>query len=380
MNTFRIELRDAAGTAQRITPNAFTITVKGPLVDNPPLIHSVGVALANNDVAFFFEKGTPLPTRKTQTLRTALSLQKGQSGQLLRVPVVEGERPRADRNRVIGTLLIPAERITRDVPLGSEIEVTIEIDKSRLIRTRAFIPILGENGDFEDVLPLESATPDPADLARRLEASRERLAKARAKAKETGDARAAAALQRVDSESMVESSGRAVSAARGDQDAARQSNNLLNDLDSAIDDAEGALEWPALVAEAEKELAQARRYIADSKDATTEDRQALAGLERDIRTAIDQRSTDLLRRRVQQVSALVADVLLRSPGPWIAFLEELKKDRAKMRDPELANRLFQQADQAAAANNFPGLKEAVRGLLGLLPRGERPAGIGDVML
>ncbi|MGC8989099.1 MAG: Hsp70 family protein, partial [Verrucomicrobiia bacterium] len=49
-NTFIIELLDSAGRRQTVKPESFPYTVGGGVVSNQPLIHSIGVALADNTV------------------------------------------------------------------------------------------------------------------------------------------------------------------------------------------------------------------------------------------------------------------------------------------------------------------------------------------
>jgi molecular chaperone DnaK len=64
---------------------------------------------------------------------------------MLRIPVMEGSNlKRADRNREIGALEERGDssKVWRDVPSGTEIQVTLEVDESRLVRVRAFVPLL----------------------------------------------------------------------------------------------------------------------------------------------------------------------------------------------------------------------------------------------
>lgn len=375
-NNFQVELRDATGTMQEVSPKTFQITVKGTGAVQITLPHAVGVALANNEVMQFFEKGVTIPAKKRKDLHTAVSIKRGQDGQLLRVPVVEGDKSRSDRNRLIGTLIIPANKITRDVPAGSDIEVTIEIDQSRLIRAKAFIPILDE--EFEDVLKLESPTPDARELSERLTKAKDRLKATREKAETADDPKANDVIQRVDSECMVTEAERLTSAAAGDTDAGRQCQNLLNSLESALDDAEDALVWPTLVAEAEKVLEDTRKIVEGSKHATSEDKREFAMLERETREAIEHRVPDLLRRRTDGLRSLLGDVVLRDPGPWVAFFEDLKGKKSEMRDAGMADRLIAQGDRAINNGDVPGLKMAVRELLKLLPESARPKSMSDV--
>lgn len=362
-NQFQIELHDPSGTLLEVTPKTFQITVKGIGAVQITLPHSVGVALANNEVVWFFEKDSVIPARKCRGLHTAIPLQRGQTGQLLRVPVVEGSKNRADRNRIVGTLLIPGDNIAHDVPVGSDIEVTIEINESRLISSTAFIPIL--NQEFENVMPLESVNPEQEQLAEALARAKERLHAVREKARKTNDRSADGALQRIESEGMVPELERLVSAAAADHDAGRQALNLLNSFESALDDAEDALEWPALVAETQNNLTETRKMVHSSNHATETDKQNFDALEREIHDAIVHCVPDLLRRRKEALDALVADVALKDPGPWVYYFEELKSHRNEMRDPAQADRLIAQGDRAVASNDFNGLKVAVIGLLQL---------------
>jgi molecular chaperone DnaK len=392
-NIFQIELRDPTGALQEVNPKTFQITVKGTGQVQITLPHSIGVALADNSVAVFFEKGTVIPARKRKDLRTAVSLHKTQSGQALRVPVVEGNKSRADRNRTIGTLIIPGKdnagqdrTVMRDVPAGSEIEVTIEIDQSRLIRTKAFVPILDDEFDG-GVLPLESPTFEPKELSDRLAKAKERLRVVREKTEAAADPKANDAIQRVDSECMVPEAERLVSATAGDADAGRQCENLLNSLESALDDAEDALEWPALVQQAENELQHTRKVLDICKpwdEAGKRELRELARdfevLERETREAIQHRIPDLLRRRVASVSDLGYDVKRLDPGWWVGLFEDLKAEKDKMTDSTLAARYMAQGDRAMQNNDFNGLKEAVRGLAGLLPKDAKPKSLSDVTI
>jgi molecular chaperone DnaK len=308
-NNVQIELRDATGTLQELTPKTFQLTAKGPGPMQITLPHAVGVALANNEVMEFFQKGATIPVKKRRDLHLGKDCAFWNPEFGLRIPVVEGDRSRADRNRLIGTICIPKSKLSRDLPDGSDIEITIEIDASRLIRIKVFIPELDE--EFEDVLKLESPTPDAKQMSERLTKAKERLRATREKADAANDDRAKDAIQRVDSECMVPEAERLTSAAGGDVDAGRQCQNVINSLESALDDAEDALEWPALVAEAEKVLENTRKSVEGSKEATAEDKREFAMLERETREAIEHRMPDLLRRRMDGLNSLLADIELR---------------------------------------------------------------------
>lgn len=377
-NTFLIELCDATGTKLETVPDRLTYTV-GLAITDPPLIHSVGVALANNEVKVFFEKGRPLPARLRSVHRTAFDVRRGQSGDLIRIPVIEGDHRRADRNRLIGLLVIHADQIKRDVPAGSEVEVTIEIDQSRLVRTKAYIPILDE--EYEDVLKLEKKSADTDQLNKEITQEKKRLEAMREKAQTTGDLKAQQILQRIDGERMEHELEATLAAARVDPDAADKCEKRLLDLKVAVDEAEDALEWPALLAEAEKGIENTRGVVQEY--GSNSDKQTAATLERETRQAMETRDADLLRRKISELAGLSLRVLREQPGFWVALLRQLEEHKANMRDRSQAEQLMAQGNRAINTNDLPSLKAAVQQLITLLPAAqqqEMTKGFGSTVL
>jgi len=362
-NTFLIQLCDTTGTVCSTVPDRFTYTV-GMVPTDPPLTHSVGVALANNEVMLFLEKGTPLNARKKITLRTAVELRRGQQGALLKVPVIEGENVRrADRNRLIGSLEVPPHQLRRDVPAGSEVEVTIEVDKSRLVRTRAYIPVLDD--EFETQLKLQKEVASPEALTREADQAKRRLEESRAKAQVTADPAAREVLGRIDRERITHDVDASLQASQGDRDAADECEKRLLDLNVAVDELEDALEWPNLLREAEETLQEAKRIIQQFGNAA--DKQNLGTLEREIRQAIQSRDPDLLRVKSSELSGLDIRVRQEQPAFWVGFLEYLEQRKQRMTDQEQAEQWISQGRLAIHNNDVAALKTACRQLRSLLP-------------
>lgn len=377
-NVFDIELRDGAGNLQTVSPNKISYRV-GMVISEQIVIHSVGVALANNELRVFVEKGAALPNKARRILRSAVEVRKGQSGQLIRVPVMEGENQnRADRNRQIGTLEIDGSRIRRDVPTGSEIEVVIEIDESRLVRTKAYIPILDE--EFEEVMKLQKQRPTTAALKLEADKEKKRLTEIRQKAQNTRDSGAHPALQRVDGERMVYEIDNALAASEDEEDAADKCFNRLLDLKVALDQAEDALEWPTLVARAEQEIAWAQEIA--QKYGNADDKSAIATLVREVQDMIQTRDPDLLRRKVSELSGARYRILREQPGWWVGVFEDLKNNyRSKLRDRQQGEALFNMGQRAIQTGDVPGLKSAVQQLIDLLPPDQQESvGVGSTVI
>ena len=378
-NTFAIELFNAVGVKVPVTPDSLTYRVVAVEMDDPPLLQSIGVALANNEVEFYFEKGITLPARRRKNLKTAFAIKQGQQGDLIKIPVVEGENRRADRNRLIGLLAIAPTSLQRDLPAGSEIEVTLEIDASRIIATKAFIPVLDEM--YQDVISLKMKNTDPELLQKEIEFEKRRLARIREQAAPLEAPLTKQILRRIDEERMVHDVEAAFSAAATDRDAADKCEKRLLDLKLAVDAAEDAFEWPALTAEAEKEISEDEAIVARFND--EEDQKVLRVLARETRQAIESRDPDLLKRKVKDLDALYWRVCQKQPEYWLWALEQLKLRQTQLRDPARAKLLFAQSQRAVNNNDAPGLEAAVRQLVMLLPESEQEElqrGFGSIVV
>jgi molecular chaperone DnaK len=370
-NTFRISLFDATGSPLLVQPDSLSYTI-GMSITDPPLMHSVGVALANNEMEWLIEKGTPLPARRRCRLRTATEVKAGQPGHVLHIPVMEGQNPRADRNQQIGMLAIDAATVKRSIPVGSEVEVTIEIDGSRLMKAKAYLPILDE--EFEKVISYEDyrkKAKDAGQLREEVDRQRKRLEEARQSVEQTADAGARAALDQIEREQMLQEVESSLGAAAADRDAADKCQSRLLDLKAGVDRVEEALEWPRLVAQATKEIEEERNIVNNAVfEATEDEKRAFRTLEKEIHEAMEHRDPDLLRRKVQEMDRLGVIIVVRQPGWWAGRFRHLRDKRGMMTDPGQADAAFRRGQQAIDSNDVEGLKSAVRELVGLLPAGD----------
>ncbi|WP_322755866.1 Hsp70 family protein [Frankia sp. Cas3] len=370
-NTYEIVLEDPTGTRERIQPAELTYTL-GTVAPAATLTHSIGVALAGNEVSWLLAKGTRIPGKAREILRSTVLLTRGQSGGLLRIPILEGEHSRADRNRQVGALEILADQVARNIPQNSEIEVVIEIDASRLVTTRAYVPILDEEFDAVHDLTTESA-PAPAELRRALNAEQERLDALRADARRTSDPAALAILGELDDERAVDQLENDVaSTEHGDADAASTAGKRMLDLRAKLDDVEHALEWPSLVEWANRVLHDAPGMIEEYGDANDRRRHEL--LAADIRRALAGQDAAHLKTLVDELTGHLAMMLDRKTGAVaMARFTKLVEQRSELRDQALAARLIADGQRAVDSNDIERLRTVIRQLVDLLPPEDRQA-------
>ena len=364
-NEFLIELRDASGNRYETVPDRFPYTI-GITISAQTLVSNIGIGLANGDVLSFFEKGTSLPAKKRDTrLHTTEALKSGDSGTILRIPVVEGNNKRADRNPLIGWLEVSGQSIHRDVPVGSSIEVTIAIDESRIIQVIAYVPILDK--EFPQVLAPKYPQVNEQVLADHSEKAKTRLEKVREQAGLAGSARADDLLQKIENEQLVRQIDMTLmSTQRDEQDALDTCQRRRIELDARLDEIEELINWPVLIAEAEAQIAGGHEVVKQYGD--SQDIADFSRLTEETRKAMASKNTDSVQQKTRNLSQLVMQVLMKHPGWWLAQLELLETEyKDNMRDQAEGERLFAQGRRAITNQDFENLKIAVRQLWGLLP-------------
>jgi molecular chaperone DnaK len=361
-NTFKIELCDPAGQRVETEPDGLSYTV-AVVQSHQTLIHSVGVATVSDEMRPFFEKGTPLPARRRELFRTAFELHQGKAEDVMLIPVMEGENSRATRNHRIGRLEIEARTVRRNVPAGSDVEVTIEIDESRLIRVKGYIPVVDE--EYEKVLTLGYEKADPKQVKEDLDREKERLDKIRKQADETGDETAQDVLDRVDRERMVHEVEGSLAAASADPDARQKAQNRLGDLRVALDEAEDAVEWPVLVKEAEESVSQSKAIAREHGNSG--DTRALERLEAEVRRAIETHDADILRKRVDEMWQFGLRIIDREGILQVLIFRDLCEKKGQMSDQVMADQLVAEGQRAMSRNDDGSLRSVNQQLRALLP-------------
>lgn len=256
-NIFHIELSNGQGTLQKPVPDQLVYNI-GSVIVEQLLLKSIGLGKADNTVDWFFKAGMSLPQRKRwpNAFRTEVALISGQAGPTIKFPIVEGENERADRNRVVGFLEIDSSMVPRDLPAGSEFEITLKIDESRTIRLEVYFPLIDE--EFVTQLQIEKMAADPSIIAASLRDEMQRLNKMKQMAEEIGDDKMVLELENLISNRDRD---RAVDEAKVDAGAAEKAQARVLEMQIQLDAAEEKLKWPTMVAEA-RELQDDLKKIA----------------------------------------------------------------------------------------------------------------------
>ncbi|MBI5382211.1 MAG: Hsp70 family protein [Opitutae bacterium] len=369
-NRCQLELRTPAGALCATTPDHFDYTL-GVVIEEQPIINTLGVATADNRVGLHFTKGQPLPARSTRTYRTSRELLRGDTSDALRIPIIEGNRPLADRNFLIGMLLIRAANLQRDLPLGSEIEVTLRMDTSRLLTVQAYVPLI--DAEFPATLELGGKVrqPDLSILRQELAREQNRFAALTLPADLSDEIQAAGATI----ESLHAQLSQTLLGGAADFDTLLRAERDLMELKDRVDAFATLLAWPVAAQEAESWLHHFDLIIENH--GTDEDRVRAISLRAQTRVFLMEKNLDRLRRKTAELSDAYAAIAQREPSFWTDHLEILAQRLPQMRDQPKAGLLLKRGRHAAATAQLETVKEVVFQLQELLPPPvAQPAALG----
>lgn len=356
-NEFMLLGLDGQGGTMPVQPAAVTI-VHGVTVGDPPLSRTVGVATADDGVRVYFERGTALPARRTWTFKTVETLPRGAAQSVLKVPIVQGEALSAHLCRVIGAIEIGGASLPASLPLDSDVEVTLSLDRSGRLSGQALIPALGLV--FEQVARLLLPEAPVEALQDTLRSHRERLQAFL----DDGPPQHFEDLLRA--RFILEQTAVDVrAAAGGDADAAQKARRALLEVDEILDAVHGTNQWRELDCKALEWAAAAAGHVAawgsESEKAVLE--QALRRLE-------DARATRRLadfQTCLQAVRNLSTAAFLRRADAWELEFDYLLSRLDQSTDLARAQQLAMEGRKLRDAGDREGLRRVCREIRRLQP-------------
>lgn len=356
-STFGIRLFDDAGRPVPTDPSTVIIS-HGLVVDEPPLSRDLGIVVEREDrtgparTQVMMRRGSRLPASARHTFKTTRLLAPGTSARV-DLHLVEGESLQADRNDHVGYIRLDGSNVTQTVPAGSEVEVRLDVDKSRKITVRAFVPSLDRTFDLTIANPTRPM-PDVGILRSGLRAEEERVGKLR----QVADVGTAI--------SDLDALDRAIEEARrGDTDAAFRAQRDLHAIQERLDrlDEQSRLlllqrEWGSL-------LPEVRALLTEIGE--PEDRTQILVLEREWSDALAGNSVVLLQQKLTQLQQLKWRALGRRPAFWRGLFDDLSTLHAHQSDVRVVATLIEQGRLSSSRDDVDGLRQVCLQLWDLLP-------------
>jgi len=360
-NVFRIEAHAASGAPVPLVPSTFTI-VQGLTISDPPLSRSIGVALADNSVRVYFERGAPLPARRTFVHHAVESVAKGSTDCILKIPIVQGELEQAHLCRLVGTLEIGGATVKASLPAGSAVEITLELDRGGHLSARALVPALEQVFEHVAHLLVPDAAPDALDGT--LSAMQSRLVELRADALKRDAARSIGKLAYIEC-ALAEVVNDVAAARGGDADAGQKARRTLIELDAMLEECEADRRWPELEDEARKAISNASVWV--SQFGSPSEQQLLNEAAAAVDKARAARQPVELQRQLRVVRNLSSACFHRHPRAWEWMFEDAASEVDQATDLLRARALVQDGRKAQERGDMAALRPIVQDLWKLLP-------------
>lgn len=360
-NIFDINLVDASGTKLPTDTTEIPYTI-GVCVKAQITCNDISIELADNKVETLVPKGTSYPFKKTnRKFTTVVELKKGQPGKIV-IPVLEargGDAGRlADHNLRLGDLVLTSDGLRRDLPLGSEIEITLSAKEPGAIKAEAYVPLLDET--FSTRIEYDrKASASESDL--KAEFQKEK-------------ARAKGVIQRANADGS---------------ETAQKINAIFSDIDSRWDSAgsvEGAKQIEARIIEARvmlddleesakfpekvKEIEEMFEDIAScDSEMTSAQRSELRELKSKLAQIEGRKSiSEIEQLKSNEVLPLWREVFVDRFDFWAGSLAYLYKTRNRLPQTTEVNRLFEQGARGMDSRDKETVRRCVLRLWDLSPQ------------
>lgn len=349
-NDFDIRLFAPDGSRQALSPSVISYTI-GMTVKNQTVTNDLAVETTGNNKSVLVAKGETYPFKKTnRSFKTNLVLHKGTSDELA-IPITEGSDSKSDCNKLIGKIVVPARNLRMDLPIGSDVEVTLSAKEPGSLDVTVYIPLL--DLEVESRLDINANAHDKPFLVAEAAKERKRLGTLVAKDVPLGDA-----------PRLVGEAERAAQNA-SDPESRQQAFKAILEARHALYEAEDAADWPNKIEDAEDHITWMNEVV--QKWGTPDEKDQAADIEDEIRRALQRKNPDSLKRAVDKSIDLRLKISRSRPEYWKGLLAYQYRQRSKMTNPQKADQLFEQGVRAVESNDIREMARIADQLWDLLP-------------
>lgn len=382
-NTFEVSLFDGNGNRLECEPNSFSVIQGiGGTDTMGTLPYSIGIEIkqrATGKIAFSeitgLEKNKTLPAVGTRNgLKTQKQIRPGRESDVIKIPVYQGEHgaegTRAIYNEHVYDIIISGDDLPRLLPENSDVDLTVNIDKSQKITVQAYFPYLDHTAEISV----------PTDHVQSVEtnwlANEIRKAKGSiAELKEEGQH----SSQLSKAELEIEELERDFINNKNDVDNKQKVLANLRKSLKVVDDLASAQEWPKIEKELREEFDRLEKANAELGNEKTNE--AVAQYKQQINEVIRKKDVKLGAALVEEVHLFFFQLTF--IYQLIGFIRHHYEnfDAYRWRDRQQARNLMNQGVQIMNSNpEVETLQPIVIALVNLLPEEQRPSGDSSVLV
>ncbi len=379
ITTFWVYARDGQGRLLDTDTTEFKVR-HGLVPSAPPLPHTLSVEILNSagkpELDPVFLKGTPLPAEKKVQYRAMHALVPDNPESDLAIKLWEGEfREDPEANEWVGNVVLPNTGVRRSVPEGSEIDVSIKVDVSRLITVEAFVPHLNQHFSGRLVVP-QREEQDFSKLstvvASETVSYRQRLEELEKNSPAVDDESTQSELEELRRNiDELESKAPKLNhvSDRADPDEARRIveesktvRGQLGRLERRSSDGGGFFKSAQFAAQVEIAEEVVGKY------GTSLEKQQLAMLRRELERAAAKGDDKSVQRACSEIEGLRWRVLGKQNWFWREIFDSLRQADTPFIDMAEAQKLFVKGQSAVSSGDGEVLREVVRALWKIQPK------------
>jgi molecular chaperone DnaK len=391
-NSFSVLVYNEQGDLLPSEPNEFTI-IQGSKIGSATLPYNIGIEIkskASGKIVFRPIKGleknqTTPATGVANALKTQKQIKPGLKTDFIKIPVYQGdygsEGSRAIYNEHVYDVIITGEQLPALLPEGSDVDLTIKVDKSERISLSAFFPYL----NFTEEISVPSNTTQKEIDADWLETEIAKAKQSLSIMKNEGGTANKEELAKLNSE--VAELEKLLDQGRNDYDRKKQVLDNLRRSLRKIDDVQDAAEFPKTEEELKKafyRLEETFKKVEGQVEEINDDgvRAAIAQFKEQIPQVIKEKNVKVAKELIDQMRGLDFMLVDAAMGAQmeIQILKEFNDefDINEWSDRNKAKMLIQQGLSIAASTPTKAkLRPIVIELYKLLPKSDKPIFEGD---
>lgn len=366
-NAFTITAYDDKGTVIPCFPNEINI-MQGIVVGNAVLPYNISIEVHDIGLDKNVVKSVKGLERNQQTpatgtlngLKTRNQLRPGMESDTLIIPIYQSEHnaegTSAVHNDHVFDVVITGDEVGQLIPVGSDVDITIKVNSSQMLKLEAFFPVSGETVEKEVNIPPRSVI-SGFELEKIKDAANNKLRALKSSS-------SISANETTEAEKLISDVNDRFDGEKSSEDGRM---HLLADLRRAflkMEEVERNHEWETLESEIREEfdrLEKANNELGNKYD------QQVAAVRSQVDMAIRSKDVRQGRAALDDIDSLFVAVTL--IYQLMGFIDYHLKNFSSIqwKDPNRARQLLQQGKEIATTNpSESALHPIVRSVIGLM--------------
>lgn len=363
-NRYSISLYDSSGSLVELDENSanaieYTVGFEQQII----LPHTLGLGLYDDTLFILAKEGSRLPYHNMSPFKTTAEVTKDDENSFISMPLYNGTAKVASNNEKVGELLISGADVRKTILKGSEITITVDIDKSRVMTFDVNVLDIGQTFDFEIDPSIQKFTFDEVNNKFIKAKSDYESIKLKCSTENINE-EIESYLAQIEEENIIENINGFLESAENDEGALNQANKLINKLNEILNNITKYFDNKSEI----EEVLNLREEVRDLVNAngTKEEEDEFENLSRQLDEAIENEDSfkiDQIKNSLFGLKASCIDDPVEELKKALLYLMMFAEYRDE--DASLVSDLKQQASDALNNENVPQMANVAQKLMNL---------------